>query len=90
MEYNTMMLIGFPGPSELMIVFVIILVLFGGAKLPEMARNIGKGMRVFKEEANSLRKEIEVSDQPATDPKATSVTKNEVVTDVKAEKSESN
>jgi len=57
-------LIGFPGPTELVIIFVIILVLFGGAKLPEMARNIGRGMRVFKEEANTLRKEIEVSDQP--------------------------
>jgi len=91
MAYNTMMLFGFPGPSELMIVFVIILVLFGGAKLPEMARNIGKGMRVFKEEANSLRKEIDLADQPATATKVASSSKSEpVTTEVTAEKSESN
>ena len=58
-------LIGFPGPMELVIIMVIILVLFGGAKLPEMARNLGRGMRVFKEEANNLRKEIEMADQPS-------------------------
>lgn len=58
-------LLGFPGPMELVIIMVIILVLFGGAKLPEMARNLGRGMRVFKEEANNLRKEIEMADQPS-------------------------
>jgi len=57
-----LMMIGFPGPTELVIIFVIILVLFGGAKLPDMARNIGRGMRVFKEEANTLRREIDLSD----------------------------
>lgn len=63
-------LIGFPGPMELVIIMVIILVLFGGAKLPEMARNLGRGMRVFKEEANSLRREIEMADQPSKAPAA--------------------
>jgi len=67
MSAGQLMFIGFPGPTELAIIFVIILVLFGGAKLPEMARNIGRGMRVFKEEANTLRKEIEVADQPEKD-----------------------
>lgn len=57
------LMIGFPGPTELIIIFVIILVLFGGAKLPEMARNLGRGMRVFKEEANALRREIELADK---------------------------
>lgn len=62
--------IGFPGPMELVIIMVIILVLFGGAKLPEMARNLGRGMRVFKEEANTLRREIEMADQPSKTPAA--------------------
>lgn len=68
MSAGQLMFIGFPGPTELVIIFVIILVLFGGAKLPEMARNIGRGMRVFKEEANTLRKEIEIADQPEDKP----------------------
>ncbi len=90
MSPGQLMFIGFPGPTELVIIFVIILVLFGGAKLPEMARNIGRGMRVFKEEANTLRKEIEIADQPEkdspTDAKAKAETK--ASTETKAAKSD--
>ena len=61
---TTIALIGFPGVPEMMVILLIILVLFGGSKLPEMARNLGRGMRAFKDEANQLRREIEVADQP--------------------------
>lgn len=88
--------LGFPGPTELMIIVVIILVLFGGAKLPEMARNIGRGMRVFKEEANTLRKEIELTDEPAKtaatskeSSDATAAKTKDVTAEVKVEASES-
>jgi sec-independent protein translocase protein TatA len=37
------------GPTELIIILVILLVLFGGAKLPELARGLGQGIRNFKE-----------------------------------------
>jgi len=36
------------GPTELIIVLVIVLVLFGGAKLPQLARGLGEGIREFK------------------------------------------
>jgi len=36
------------GQPELMIVLVIVLVLFGGAKIPQMMRGLGEGMREFK------------------------------------------
>ena len=36
------------GPTELIIVLVIILVLFGGAKLPKLARSLGQAQREFK------------------------------------------
>lgn len=36
------------GANELLIVLVIVLVLFGGAKLPQMMRGMGEGMREFK------------------------------------------
>lgn len=89
--------IGFPGPTELMIIVVIILVLFGGAKLPEMARNIGRGMRVFKEEANTLKKEIDLTGEPektaATSTKkentATATKTKDITAEVKVEASES-
>ena len=38
----------FLGPQELLIILVIVLVLFGGAKLPELARNLGKAQRELK------------------------------------------
>lgn len=40
--------IGFPGAPELMIVLLIALVLFGGAKLPSLMRNLGKSANEFK------------------------------------------
>lgn len=40
--------IGMPGSSELMILLVIVLVLFGGAKLPSLMRNLGKSANEFK------------------------------------------
>lgn len=37
------------GPTELVIILVIILVIFGGSKLPELARGLGQGIKNFKE-----------------------------------------
>jgi sec-independent protein translocase protein TatA len=36
------------GPTELIIIFLIVIVLFGGRKIPEIARGLGKGIRDFK------------------------------------------
>jgi sec-independent protein translocase protein TatA len=38
------------GPVELIIVLVIVLILFGASRLPEMGRSLGAGMRGFKDE----------------------------------------
>ena len=37
------------GPTELIILLVIIMLLFGGAKLPQLARGLGEGIKNFKE-----------------------------------------
>jgi sec-independent protein translocase protein TatA len=37
------------GPTELIIVLVIILVLFGGSRLPQLAKGLGEGIRNFKQ-----------------------------------------
>lgn len=37
-----------PGPAELMIIMFIVLLLFGGAKLPSLMRNLGKSANEFK------------------------------------------
>lgn len=37
------------GPTELLIILVVILVLFGGAKLPQLARSLGQAQKEFKD-----------------------------------------
>ena len=39
---------GFSGPQELMVILLIILVIFGGKKIPELMGGLGKGVRSFK------------------------------------------
>jgi len=39
---------GFIGPTEIIILLVVALLIFGPKRLPEMGRSIGKGMREFK------------------------------------------
>jgi sec-independent protein translocase protein TatA len=42
------------GPTELIIVLVIVLVLFGGAKLPKLAKSLGEAQREFKKGTDSV------------------------------------
>ena len=41
-----------PGIGELIIIFMIVLVLFGAGKIPEIAKNMGSGIRDFKKAMN--------------------------------------
>lgn len=56
-----MPLMGMPSAGELMIVLIIVFVLFGGKKIPELAKGLGKGMREFNEAKDGIRTEIENS-----------------------------
>jgi sec-independent protein translocase protein TatA len=53
------------GPFEIMLILLGVLILFGAPKLPEFARSMGKSLRIFKEEANNLRREFENSEPPS-------------------------
>jgi len=46
------------GAGEMMLVFIVVLVLFGGQKLPEFARGLGKSMREFKKAAAGVEDEF--------------------------------
>lgn len=46
------MLSGFENPFHLLIIAVVILMLFGAKRLPEMGRSLGSGLRGFKESIN--------------------------------------
>lgn len=58
-------MIGFPGPTELIIIFAIILLIFGANKLPEMARGLGKGVREFKKASDEVEQGVtDISAEP--------------------------
>ena len=54
-------LLGVLGTQEIIIIAIIILLLFGGRKIPELMKGLGKGIREFNDAKNTVRKEIEES-----------------------------
>ena len=52
--------LGFP---ELIIIFLVLLLVFGAKRIPEIARGIGKGIREFKDATNEITREIEAEGQ---------------------------
>lgn len=55
---NTIFLFGLPGGGEWIIILLAILLLFGGKKIPELMRGLGKGIREFNNARNSIEEEI--------------------------------
>lgn len=49
-----MILLGMPGGTEWVLIFVVVLLLFGGKKIPELMRGIGKGVKEFKKGVNDI------------------------------------
>ncbi|MBM3413409.1 MAG: twin-arginine translocase TatA/TatE family subunit [Bacteroidetes bacterium] len=47
--------------QELLPIIIIILILFGGKKIPELMRGMGRGIREFQDAKNNVKKEIEDS-----------------------------
>jgi sec-independent protein translocase protein TatB len=51
-----------PGSGELIVIFVLVLLLFGPDKLPELARNIGKGLREIRKVSDEFRSQLKIDD----------------------------
>lgn len=78
------MILLFIGTTEIIVIGAIALLLFGGKKLPELMRGLGKGMREFKEGMQDVKQEViddissEQSQNEAEEPqKLSKQTKNE-------------
>ena len=54
------------GPTELIIIAVVIILLFGAKKLPDMARSIGRSAKILKAETKGLRTDDDAPQQPTT------------------------
>ena len=56
---NNPLFFGNLGAGEIIVIALIVLLLFGGKKIPELMKGLGKGIRSFKEGMNNIEKEIE-------------------------------
>lgn len=56
---NQLLLIGNLGMGELIIILIIILLLFGAKKIPDLMKGLGRGVRSFKEGMNEVKNDIE-------------------------------
>ncbi len=59
----TPLFIGSIGMQEVLLIALVVLLFFGGKKIPELMKGIGKGVRSFKEGMNNVEKEVEDSEQ---------------------------
>lgn len=76
---TNLFLLGFmPSGSEWIIILLVILLLFGGKKIPELMRGLGKGVKSFKEGVNEAKEEINKAKEEIDEPK----TKKRKITDI--------
>lgn len=60
-EVNVMLLLGLGG-QEVLLIALVVLLLFGGSKIPELMRGLGKGVKSFKEGMKDIDDEVKGDD----------------------------
>jgi sec-independent protein translocase protein TatA len=55
------------GPTELLVILIIALLVFGPSRLPEVGRTIGKGLREFRKASEDIRQELKFDLDPEPD-----------------------
>lgn len=58
-ELSPVFLLSMPGGSEWILIILLALLLFGGRKIPELMRGLGRGIREFNDAKNNVKTEIE-------------------------------
>lgn len=56
---NSFLLFSMPGGGEWLLLFLAVLLLFGGKKIPELMKGLGKGIREFNAAKNNIKDEFE-------------------------------
>jgi len=59
---NQLLFLGNLGTGEIIIIAIVVLLLFGGKKIPELMKGIGKGVRNFKEGVKGIEEDIKLED----------------------------
>lgn len=60
---TAMVLLGMLGWPELLALAVLVLLLFGGRKIPELMKGLGKGIRSFKDGVNGIEKDVDLKEK---------------------------
>ncbi len=55
------------GAPEILIIAIVVLVLFGAKRIPELARGLGQGIKEFRQASKDIKKEIEESSRDIND-----------------------
>ena len=55
-------------PQHLILILIIVLLMFGGKKIPELMRGLGRGIREFKDAKDNVKREIEeqIKEEPSS------------------------
>jgi len=53
-----------PGLPEIIVILLVVLLLFGGKKLPDLARGLAKGLRIFRDEVKGIQTDLEEDEGP--------------------------
>lgn len=64
---STLLFIGGLGMSEILLIVLVVLLFFGGKKIPELMKGLGMGVKSFKDGMNEIEKDIEEEDKPQKD-----------------------
>ena len=59
---NELLVLGNLGTGEIVIIAIVVLLLFGGKKIPELMKGIGKGVKNFKDGVKVLEDDIKLDD----------------------------
>lgn len=55
------------GTQEILLIVLVVLLFFGGKKIPELMKGLGKGVRSFKDGMSNIEKEVNVSEDVSVD-----------------------
>ena len=55
------------GPWEIALIALVVIILFGGKKLPELARGLGLGLKEFKKATSEIQDEVQNADKDVAD-----------------------
>lgn len=64
---KTLLFLGNIGTGEIILIALVVLLLWGGKKIPELMKGLGKGVKSFKEGMNEIEKDIKDIDAPKTE-----------------------